>query len=171
VNKRKIRLPSYRLTSKEHLDLVVERENNKGSQEKKGGVKKEKMKCNSASKQQGKKRIGTESEQPEECKPKRAARGRTSVRNLSGSAGSRAVQEENVIGGQVAKMSKKKAKKGGNKGKRSSVAEDHTPCQFCGKQFNMPEDDKPEDDWIMCGSCKIWAHETCGEKQGIISDA
>lgn len=35
----------------------------------------------------------------------------------------------------------------------------------------MPEDDEPEDDWIMCGSCKIWVDETCGEKQDIISDA
>ena len=27
---------------------------------------------------------------------------------------------------------------------------DHRPCNFCKKQYNTPEDDKPTDQWIAC---------------------
>jgi len=165
VNSRKTRLPPYRLTSRENLDLVAVRENNKKSQ-----GKKEKLKSKSTSKRQGKKRSGSRSEsrQVEECEPKKAKKEKTGAKNSSGSTGSKPVQNEKV-GGQIPEKTKKKAKKCKTT-KSSSFAEDHTPCKFCGKRFNTPEDDKPEDDWIVCGSCQIWAHETCGEKQGIICD-
>ena len=70
MTKRKTRLPSYRLTSREHFDKVVERENNKKSQQKK---------------EKGKKRSGTESEQAEEYELKIAKRGKRNAKNLSAS--------------------------------------------------------------------------------------
>jgi len=71
VTKRKTRLPSYRLTSREHFDMVVERENNNNSQQKKEKGKK--------------KRSGTELEQAGEYEPKIAKRGKRNAKNSSGS--------------------------------------------------------------------------------------
>jgi len=77
-----------------------------------------------------------------------------------GSIQSTRVRYAKGSGGQMAKKAKEKAKKGDKTIKSSrKVAVDHTPCKFCGKRFNTPEDDKPEDDWLMCSSCKVWAHE------------
>jgi len=55
LTKRNTWLPLYRLTSREHFDMVVERENNNKSQQKK---------------EKGKKCSGTESEQAGEYEPK-----------------------------------------------------------------------------------------------------
>ena len=231
VTKRKTRLPSYRLTGREHFDMVVEHENYKKSQQKKEKGKKcsgteseqaeeeelkiaktgkrnannssgsiqstpvrnskgsggqmpkkakkgdktitsscENYKKSQQKKEKGKKRSGTESERAEEYELKIAKRGKINANNSSGSIQSTPVRNSKGSGGQMPKKAKRKAKKGDKTITSSSVAEDHTPCKFCGKRFNMPEDDKPEDDWIMCSSCKVWAHETCGEKHGIIGD-
>jgi len=119
-------------------------------------------------KKKGKERSGTESEQAEEYELKIAKRGKRNAKNSSGSVQAESVRNAKGSGGQMPKKAKRS--QGEKKITSSSLAEDNTPCKFCGKRFNMPEDDKAEDDWIMCSSCKLWAHETCGEKHDIIGD-
>ena len=52
----------------------------------------------------------------------------------------------------------------------ANVDDDHTPCHFCGKQYNTADDDKARDEWLRCSVCGIWAHESCAEKNGVIGD-
>jgi hypothetical protein len=66
--------------------------------------------------------------------------------------------------------SKAKRKKRLKVGLPVAEEDDHTPCRFCGKQYNTKEDDKITDEWLQCRKCKIWAHETCAEQHGVIGD-
>ena len=66
------------------------------------------------------------------------------------------------------RSSQSKKEKAAKKAKTGKV--DHTPCMCCKKCYSSPEDDKPDDDWLECASCKKWAHETCAENWGIIGD-
>ena len=48
--------------------------------------------------------------------------------------------------------------------------DDHAACHFCGKRYNTLEDEKRQEDWIQCTSCRVWVHESCGEENGVIGD-
>lgn len=48
--------------------------------------------------------------------------------------------------------------------------DDHAACHFCGKRYNTAEDEKRQEDWIQCSSCRVWVHESCGEENGVIGD-
>lgn len=73
------------------------------------------------------------------------------------------------------KPSRGKENKGKAKMKKTVAAEsqgdDHTPCQYCGKQYDTPGDDKHDEEWLCCAGCTVWAHESCAETNGIIGDA
>ena len=73
------------------------------------------------------------------------------------------------------KPSKENENKGKTKVKKTvatkSQVDDHTPCHFCGKQYDTPDDDKNDEEWLCCVGCTVWAHESCAETNGIIGDA
>ena len=83
------------------------------------------------------------------------------------------------------KVSKKKRKKrqhgrgGGEREKKSPTTNKNqdangTPvaCYECGIVEFSTDDYKVCEDWIQCCTleCKIWCHESCGEKGGILDD-
>jgi len=63
------------------------------------------------------------------------------------------------------------SKQNGSRKKENKKEDDHTPCQFCKKQYNTPGDDKGDEEWLPCAGCLIWAHESCAEQNGIIGDS
>ena len=61
--------------------------------------------------------------------------------------------------------------------KKGQITNDNTPCSWCGLQFNaiLSQDiektkKKINNDWLQCGTCKVWMHETCAEESGVIGD-
>ena len=36
-------------------------------------------------------------------------------------------------------------------------------CIVCSEDY---ENSKPGETWVMCGACKMWAHEECTPKEG-----
>ena len=67
------------------------------------------------------------------------------------------------------KENKEKAKR--KKSVATNSQDDHMPCYYCGKQYDTPGDDKCDEEWLSCGGCTIWAHESCAETNGIIDEA
>jgi len=69
---------------------------------------------------------------------------------------------------------KRKAMNGKEKRVRKSTKQvtddDDTKCGHCGVQYNDASAAKYTDNWIQCGGCKAWLHETCAETCGVFDD-
>lgn len=86
------------------------------------------------------------------------------------------VQQTNQQPSEKKPVNNGKAQRKSSRGKtnkenpKRSESQDHTPCHYCGKQYDTPDDDKRDEEWLPCAGCTIWAHESCAETNGIIGD-
>ncbi len=56
------------------------------------------------------------------------------------------------------------------KSNKQVTDDDDTKCGHCGAQYNDVSAAKYTDNWIQCGGCKAWLHETCAETCGVFDD-
>ena len=71
------------------------------------------------------------------------------------------------------KTTKQKPQKERKKGRTQASASDKSQggaCTCCGKMYGADDDDKKEEEWLRCGGCSQWFHESCAQDCGILDD-
>ena len=132
--------PSYQLTSVEHFEFI-----------------------SSSKKQNVNKRVGCKDNKTNSAASKKAGNSEKKCVKVG--------KNTRRVSGQKVKENVGETKQSKNQKVTSgSTSDDHTPCHYCKKRFDTPDDDKKDDDWLPCLKCELWAHESCAETFAVIDD-